>query len=41
MGGKGIGTREEKAEEVRRNDGGKIIQTQIRLLLSFCPHHFA
>jgi hypothetical protein len=26
--GKGIGTREEKAEEDRQNDGGKIIQTR-------------
>jgi hypothetical protein len=36
MGGKGIGTREEKADEDRQNDGGRIIQTQIPLVLSFC-----
>jgi len=34
MGGKGIGTREEKAEEDRQNDRGKIIQTPIPVVLS-------
>jgi hypothetical protein len=33
MGDRGMGTRKEEAEAVRQNDGGKIIQTQIRLLL--------
>jgi hypothetical protein len=36
MGGKGIGARQEKAEEVRQNDGGKITQTQTLLVLSLC-----
>jgi hypothetical protein len=41
MGGRGMGAREGNAEGVRQNDGGRMIQAQIRLLLSFCPHHFA
>jgi hypothetical protein len=40
MGGKGIGAREEKAEEDRQNDGGKIIQTQIPPVLPFCRSSF-
>jgi len=36
MADRGIGTRQEKAEEVRQNDRGKIMQTQTLLLLSFC-----
>jgi hypothetical protein len=40
-GGRGMGARGEKAEEVRHDDGGKMIQTAIRPFLSFCPHHFA
>jgi len=30
----------EKAKEVRQNDGGRMIQTQSRLLLSFCRQSF-
>jgi hypothetical protein len=37
MGGKGIGTREEEAEEDKQGDGGKAIQNQIRTRLNRGP----
>jgi hypothetical protein len=38
MGDRGIGTRHEKAKEVRQNDKGKIMQTQTMLFLSVTVH---
>jgi hypothetical protein len=36
MGDRGIGSRQEKAEEVRQNDRGKMMQSQTMLFQSFC-----